>query len=208
MCSDLWDFALPVLCWEGAVRLYWAATSPVRDRVGRVGAAAPEAIAPEGVLGPMQSLPFRQAQARQTKTSPVTGPSMLRCLLHDEMSPAYAELRVPASYSRTLSEGWAVLPANKSMTWAIKCSIAPSENIAPLGAPGRFTINVRPRDPAMPRDSTENFVCSRPFARISSAMPGISRSRTACVASGVTSRGEIPVPPVVRMSDAPNSSAQ
>ena len=43
--------------------------------------------------------------------------------------------------------------------------------------------------------------------RISSPKPGIMRSPTASVASGVTSRGLGPVPPVVRMSEHLSTSA-
>ena len=42
---------------------------------------------------------------------------------------------------------------------------------------------------------------------MASGMPGTSRSQTAIVASGVTSRGEKPVPPVVKMTSASFSSA-
>ena len=48
----------------------------------------------------------------------------------------------------------------------------------------------------MARDSIAVGVFSRPLRRISSPMPGITRSAIACVASGVLSRGPIPVPPV------------
>ena len=43
-------------------------------------------------------------------------------------------------------------------------------------------------------------------ARIASAKPGASRSTTARVASGVTSSGVSPVPPVVKMSAMPSST--
>jgi len=42
---------------------------------------------------------------------------------------------------------------------------------------------------------------------MSSPKPGIMRSHTASVASGVTSRGLGPVPPVVRISEQPSTSA-
>ena len=45
-------------------------------------------------------------------------------------------------------------------------------------------------------------------ARMASGIPGASRSTTAKVASGVTSRGEKPVPPVVRTSCTFRLSAQ
>ena len=53
--------------------------------------------------------------------------------------------------------------------------------------------------PATPRESMPIGVCWRDSARIASAMPGASRSITARVASGVTSSGVRPVPPVVKI---------
>src|SRR5579883_2073745 len=72
-------------------------------------------------------------------------------------------------------------------------------SLTALGLPGRLTIRVRPRTPATPRESMPKGVCFRLSARMASAMPGASRSITARVASGVTSRGARPVPPVVRI---------
>ena len=51
-------------------------------------------------------------------------------------------------------------------------------------------------------------VLRMPSARSASAMPGASRSITARVASGVTSRGPRPVPPVVRITSTVPASAQ
>ncbi len=62
-------------------------------------------------------------------------------------------------------------------------------SLTALGLPGRLMIRVRPRVPATPRESMPKGVCCRLMARIASAIPGASRSRTAFVASGVTSRG-------------------
>src|SRR4051812_43732218 len=73
--------------------------------------------------------------------------------------------------------------------------------------PGRLTISVRPATPARPRESTEVGTCSAPCRRTASAMPGASRSSTARVASGVTSVGDSPVPPVVRTTSAPDATA-
>src|SRR2546421_1545780 len=72
-------------------------------------------------------------------------------------------------------------------------------SLTALGLPGRLMIRVWPRVPATPRESMPKGVCCRLMARIASAIPGASRSMTAFVASGVTSRGAKPVPPVVRM---------
>lgn len=73
----------------------------------------------------------------------------------------------------------------------------------PAGDPGRFTISVVPATPASPRESAAVGTFSRPYARIASGMPGISRSRTRRVASGVSSVGEMPVPPVVTITSYP-----
>ena len=63
------------------------------------------------------------------------------------------------------------------------------------------------RMPATARESIQLRVCGRDAARIASAMPGASRSITARVASGVTSPGANPVPPVVRTRSQPSLSA-
>ena len=69
-----------------------------------------------------------------------------------------------------------------------------------LRAP-RQVEHQRPADaPATARERAAIGVFASPAARISSASPGASRSITARVASGVTSRGPNPVPPVVTMS--------
>src|SRR5467141_3579856 len=89
-----------------------------------------------------------------------------------------------------------------------KCATASSDSTAPLGLPGKFTMSVFVRTAAVPRESTAVGVCSRPLRRISSEIPGTIRSATACVASGVLSRGPIPVPPVVkRTSTRPESAS-
>ena len=78
--------------------------------------------------------------------------------------------------------------------------IADKPSRTPEGEPGRFTTSESPIVPATARDSAAIGVWVRPSARISSAKPGASRSMTARVASGVTSRGPNPVPPVVTTS--------
>ena len=60
-----------------------------------------------------------------------------------------------------------------------------------------MTISVWAAIPETPRESMPIGVCFIDSARIASAMPGASRSITALVASGVTSSGVKPVPPVV-----------
>src|SRR5215469_6587512 len=74
---------------------------------------------------------------------------------------------------------------------------ASSDSTAPFGLPGRLRIRDWPRTPQTARLRTANFVDFEPSARIRSVMPSSSRSQTARVASGVTSRLAIPVPPVV-----------
>jgi hypothetical protein len=70
------------------------------------------------------------------------------------------------------------------------------------GLPGKLMISVEPRIPATPRESIQLTVWPLDARRIASAIPGTSRSITARVASGVTSRGATPVPPVVSTSAA------
>lgn len=73
--------------------------------------------------------------------------------------------------------------------------------------PGRLIIRLRPRMPAALRDRHPLGVMRMDSARIASGMPGVSRSTTSMVASGVMSRGEKPVPPVVSTRAMPRSSA-
>ena len=65
------------------------------------------------------------------------------------------------------------------------------------GFPARFRIRVCLRTPQMPRLSAASGVFFEPSKRMRSATPSSRRSQTARVASGVTSRSAIPVPPVV-----------
>ncbi len=75
----------------------------------------------------------------------------------------------------------------------------------PPGEPGRLTTSVPPRRPATPRESSACGVRAIASVRMASARPGASRSMNASVASGVTSRGAKPVPPVVSTSNTPSS---
>ena len=71
-----------------------------------------------------------------------------------------------------------------------------------------MTIRVRPRMPAALRERQPRGVMRRLSARMASGIPRVSRSTTARVASGVMSRGEKPVPPVVSTREILSSSAQ
>jgi hypothetical protein len=64
-----------------------------------------------------------------------------------------------------------------------------------FGLPGKLMINDLPRIPLTPLDNIPLGVIIRLFIRNASEMPGVCRSITSIVASGVTSRGENPVPP-------------
>ena len=75
-----------------------------------------------------------------------------------------------------------------------------------LGLPGRLTIRQPERTPAAERLSMERGVFASVSARMASAIPGTSMSSTARVASGVTSLGPRPVPPVVRMRSTSSES--
>jgi len=72
-------------------------------------------------------------------------------------------------------------------------------SVAPFGLPGRLIMRVCLRMPATAREMMALAVFLRLSMRITSPKPGSSRSTTRSVASGVTSRGETPVPPVVRI---------
>jgi hypothetical protein len=91
--------------------------------------------------------------------------------------------------------------------WFKTGSMTRKFSTAARGLPGKFTISVLPRIPAVARDSIACGVTSRLEARMASANPGAARSITALVASGVTSLGLNPVPPLVnRMSSSPESA--
>src|SRR5271156_4499832 len=94
-----------------------------------------------------------------------------------------------------------------AMAWGSSSAITSSDSTAPFGLPGRLMMIAFPRIPAAPRESTARGVFCAPAARICSGNPGIMRSTTEAVASGVTSRGPRPVPPVVRITSASLESA-
>ena len=94
------------------------------------------------------------------------------------------------------------------MPWRMDPSTADRFSRAAFSLPGRFTISVRPRMPAALRERQPRGVIFMLSARMASGIPRVSRSTTAKVASGVTSRGEKPVPPVVRIRFTRFSSAQ
>ena len=77
-------------------------------------------------------------------------------------------------------------------------------SLTPLGLPGRFTIRLEPRIPTTALETMAWGVFLRLSALMASEKPGTSFSITFNVASGVTSRGLKPVPPVVRIKSAFN----
>ena len=81
------------------------------------------------------------------------------------------------------------------MAWGINFATASRDSTAPAGLPGRLRIRAFPRTPQTPRLKAANRVFLRPSARMRSDTPSIRRSQTARVASGVTSRAAMPVPP-------------
>ena len=68
-------------------------------------------------------------------------------------------------------------------------------------------ISVRFTMPATSRDRQALGVISIDALRMASGMPGVRRSHTSHVASGVMSRGEKPVPPVVTTSATLSATA-
>jgi len=75
-----------------------------------------------------------------------------------------------------------------------------SDSTAAFGLPGRFRINDEPQMPHRPRLRAARGVFFAPSLRMRSGMPSTRRPQTARVASGVTSRAAMPVPPVVTIS--------
>jgi len=71
------------------------------------------------------------------------------------------------------------------------------DSTAAVGLPGTFTIKAEPRIAHTPRLKAASGVFLAPSDRMRSAMPSMILSATARVASGVTSRAAMPVPPVV-----------
>ena len=78
---------------------------------------------------------------------------------------------------------------------------APRHSAMAVGLPGKVMMRDEPLIPAVWRDKMA--VGMRPIdtARIASPNPGSILVQTACVASGVTSRGDGPVPPVVTTNE-------
>lgn len=70
----------------------------------------------------------------------------------------------------------------------------------PFGLPGKLMMSVWFRTPTTCREVIANGVFSNVRMRMASAIPGMVRWMTSLVASGVTSRGPRPVPPVVAIT--------
>ena len=83
----------------------------------------------------------------------------------------------------------------------------PKVSVMDLGWPGKLMIKHLPRMTATCLDKIAVGTKRRLICRICSPKPGISLSATASVASGVTSRGEGPVPPVVKTKAQPASTS-
>lgn len=94
-------------------------------------------------------------------------------------------------------------------TTAIACGriaeMASSCSTAPRGEPGSVMMRVLFATPAIPRDKYARGLVLPVKARASSINPGCWREMTLAAASGVTSRGESPVPPVLTIKSIPES---
>ena len=88
--------------------------------------------------------------------------------------------------------------------WGASLSIITKPSFAAPGDPGKLIIKVLFVTPAAPRDKSVVGTLSREYARSASRIPGIFFSINGSVASGVTSSGEIPVPPVVTTKSRPS----
>src|SRR4029078_7759905 len=98
-------------------------------------------------------------------------------------------------------------PERSSSACGMRWRMAERLSTAPFTLPGKFTTNAVPRMAACARESGAMGVFSSERRRISALRPGMVFSPTRFVASGVTSRGGMPVPPVVTTSRAPSPVA-
>ena len=110
----------------------------------------------------------------------------------------------PVSYLRAQS---VASPVKISRPWERAGIIYSRLSLTALGLPGRLIISVDLRIPAEARLNMALGVIVILYARIASGIPGTHRSVISCVASGIQSLGEKPVPPVVSKSSAICSSA-
>lgn len=98
-------------------------------------------------------------------------------------------------------------PSIKSTQYGTAANISSSVSLIAFGLPGKLSIKLLPLIPAVQRDNMAVLTYFKLIDRIYSPKPGIIFSHTASVASGVTSRGAGPVPPVVTMKQHQHSSA-
>src|ERR1700730_2291699 len=103
----------------------------------------------------------------------------------------------PFAHVRVQVHRCSVSPLSSRMACPSTGRTASSDSLAPFTLPGRLTISVLPRTPGSGEERAASGVLAKPAERISSPRPGTSYSPTPRVASGVTSRGPRPVPPVV-----------
>ncbi len=101
---------------------------------------------------------------------------------------------------------WLVFPCSNSSAWGSNSIAASNDSTAALGLPGRLRINDVPQIPHTPRLNAARGVFFAPSLRIRSEIPSTNRVHTARVASGVTSRAAMPVPPVVTTREAEAAS--
>lgn len=88
-------------------------------------------------------------------------------------------------------------PSIRSIQYGIAGNTASRHSSMALGFPGRLTISVFPRTPAVWRERIAVGTYCKLTCRICSPKPGSIFLHTASVASGVTSLKAGPVPPVV-----------
>ena len=171
--------------------------APFLDLGGRLNGGRVELRAPEGAV-------HLAARARSTSSCPTAhgGEPIIRtAFASTHESPAAP----PAPGPRSARPVPARMPARRAAQelHGVRDHREHGRERLPdaLRAPGEVEDQRRSqRAPATARESAAIGVCASPVARISSARPGASRSITARVASGVTSRGPKPVPPVVTTS--------
>ena len=94
----------------------------------------------------------------------------------------------------------------RSMQYGTDFQISSMVSRIAFGLPGRLKIRLDPLKPPTWRERIAVGTNASEMLRICSPKPGMIRSHTAIVASGVTSLSAGPVPPVVTTTLQPTSS--
>ena len=182
----------------------------VAEVADRARSASTSSSPPEGARSPANSRnsvlfpePFRPVTSRKPPFGSTRSTPRRTCFSPKRLSSARATITRP----RMGDEPLPVRPTVRGRGRAPGAGRANPSRHAP-GEPGRLTRACAPTVPAMPRERT-------PCGGARSRRPGSPRRSRAprargrrAVASGVTSRGATPVPPVVSTSRASSASSR